>query len=105
MANIEGRSEAEAAIDREGLTADPGSVLGAEKRYDVGNIVGRPNPLHRGVSHNILFQEAIHFFPKYVRRVRVHKSRINAVDTDALRGEFAGQVGGEDFESAFGGGQ
>ena len=105
MANIEGRSEAEAAIDREGLAADPGSVLGAEKRHHVGNVVWRPNSLQRGVSHDVLFQEAIHFFPKYVRRARVHKSRIDAVDTDTLRGEFAGQVGGKDLEGTLGGSQ
>ena len=105
MANIEGRSEAEATIDREGLAADPGSVFGAEKRHDVGNVVWRPNPLHRGVSHDVLFQEAIHFFPKYVCRVSVHKPRIDTVHTDTLRGEFAGQVGGKDFEGALGGSQ
>src|SRR5262245_23292485 len=105
MTNVEGRRQTEAAIDREGLAADPGSVLGAEKSYNVGNVVWCPNPLHRGVSHDVPFQEAIHFFPKYVGRVSVHKSRIDAVDTDTLRGEFAGQIGGKDFEGAFGGGQ
>src|SRR6266853_3874589 len=105
MANVKGRAEAEAAIDCEGLAADPGSVLGAQKSDHVGNVVWRPNPLYGGVSHDVLFQEAIHFLPKHVRRVSVHKSRIDAVDTDTLRGEFAGQVGGEDFEGALGGGQ
>src|SRR4029434_78829 len=103
MANIERRSEAKATIDRKGLAADPGSVLGAEKRHHVGNVVWRPNPLQRGVSYDVLFQEAIHFFPKHVRRVRVHKSRIDAVDTDTLWGEFTGQVGSEDFEGTLGG--
>src|SRR5215510_10712094 len=100
MANVEGRGKAEATIDREGLATDPGSVLGAEKSHNLGNVVWRPNPLHGGVGDNVLFEETIHFFPKHVRRVSVHKPRIDAVDTDTLRGKFTGQIGGEDFEGA-----
>src|SRR5215475_5462563 len=105
MANVEGRGEAEAAIDREGLAADPGRVFGAEKSHHFGNVVWRPHPLHGGVGYNVLFEEAVYFFPKRVRRVSVHKPRIDAVDTDTLRGEFAGQVGSEDFEGTLGGSQ
>ena len=105
MANVEGRGKAEATIDREGLAADPGGVLGAEKSYHLGNVVWRPNPLHRGVGHDVLFEEAIHFFSKHVRRVSIHKPWINAVDTDTPRGELAGQVGGEDLEGTLGGSQ
>src|SRR5215475_16227351 len=105
MPNVEGRRQTEAAIDRERLATDPGSVLGAEKSYNVGNVVWCPNPLQGGVRHDVPFQEAIHFFPKHVGRVSVHKSRIDTVDTDTLRGEFAGQIGGEDFEGALGSGQ
>src|SRR4030095_4194680 len=105
MTNIEGRRQAEAAIDRERLAADPGSVLGAEKSYNISNVVWGPNSLQGGVCHDVPFQEAIHFFPKHMGRVSVHKSRIDAVDTDTLRGEFAGQIGGEDFEGALGSGQ
>src|SRR5262245_44891073 len=74
MANVEGGGKAEAAVDRKGLTTDPGSVLGAEKSHDVGNVVWRPNPLHGGIRHDVFFQETIHLFPKHVRRVSVHKS-------------------------------
>src|SRR2546425_8131698 len=105
MANVEGGGEAEAAIDCEGLTADPGSVFGAEKSYNAGNVIWRPNALHRGVSHDVLFQKAIDLLPKHVSRVSVHQPRIDAVDTDTLRGQFAGQIGGEDFEGALGSGQ
>ena len=105
MANVKGRGKAEATIDREGLATDPGSVLGAEKSHDVGNVVWRTDPLHGGISHDVLGEEAIHFFPKHMRRVSVHKPRIDAVDTDTLRGEFTGQIGGEDFEGALGGSQ
>ena len=105
MANIEGRGKTEAAIDCKGLTADPGSVLRAEKGHNVGNVVWRPNPLHGGVGDDVLCEEAIYFFPKHVCRVSVDKSRIDAVDTDTLRRKFAGQVGSENFEGALGGSQ
>src|SRR5215471_18407096 len=105
MANVEGRGKAEATVDREGLAADPSSVLGAEKSHHLGNVVWRPNPLHGSVGHDVLFEEAIHFFSKHVRRVRIHKPWINAVNTDTPRGEFAGQVGSEDFEGTLGGSQ
>src|SRR5262245_11057398 len=105
MANVEGRRQTEAAIDRDGLAADPGSVFGAEKGDHVSNVVWRPNPLHGSVGHDVPFQEAIHLFSKHMRRVSVDKARIDAVDTNPLRGEFAGQIGSEDFEGTLGGGQ
>src|SRR5438093_9764233 len=105
MANVEGGGEAETAIDREGLAADPGSVLGAEKSHHAGNVIWCPNALHGGVGYDVLFQKAINLLPKHMCRVSVYQARIDAVDTNPLRGEFAGQVGGEDFEGALGSGQ
>ena len=53
MADIERRSQAEAAIDGERLTADPGRILGAQKGHNTGDVVWCADPLHGGVGDDV----------------------------------------------------
>ena len=53
MADIDRRSQAEAAIDGERLTADPGRILGAQKGHNTGDVVRCADPLHGGVGDDV----------------------------------------------------
>jgi len=53
MADIDRRSQAEAAIDGERLTADPGRILGAQKGHNTGDVVWCADPLHGGVGDDV----------------------------------------------------